>query len=442
MAEPSTHINYSFDDVQRYLQGKMSAAEMHAIEKAALQDPFLADAIDGYREADANIAKQHLNEINTALFAEKKENKVVVFNKRTQWLNIAVLVIVLAGIGVVAAYFLRSSSSQQTEIAKVQQQPAKNESLQDSVAAKANSNALTKKEDTTLLIAQNKTAKKTQLSIPKKKEADEITIAENKAAKQDETDTNKEIASVLAASPALDLNKTSVVTDTDYTFNRYKPPVEEKQIMARSLAVADTPARLQGKVSGLSVSNALPYTFSGHLVDENNDPVPFASIVGTPDKNVRVISDADGYFKLQQTDSILKVTVSAVGIEDRKITLKKGINQPVVLKRTATGISDVVVTTAFGRKAKPDSAMPVGGWYNFHHYVIDELYEDSTFESNMSEDLVELEFLIDKSGNPYNIKVTKPLDDRHNSKAVEILKNGPKWTTPSKKKKAKVVINF
>ena len=40
MAEP-LYINYTFEDIQRYLQGKMSAAEMHAMEKAALQDAFL-----------------------------------------------------------------------------------------------------------------------------------------------------------------------------------------------------------------------------------------------------------------------------------------------------------------------------------------------------------------------------------------------------------------
>ena len=62
MAESSTHINYTFEDIQRYLQGKMSAAEMHDIEKSALQDPFLADAIEGYKEVDENEALKHLNE--------------------------------------------------------------------------------------------------------------------------------------------------------------------------------------------------------------------------------------------------------------------------------------------------------------------------------------------------------------------------------------------
>ncbi len=64
--EPTYH--YSAADIQRYLQGKMSAAEMHAIEKAALDDPFLADALEGYRdvgvdmERDLEVLRAGMNE--------------------------------------------------------------------------------------------------------------------------------------------------------------------------------------------------------------------------------------------------------------------------------------------------------------------------------------------------------------------------------------------
>ena len=52
MLNDNTHINYSKADIEKYLQGKMTASEMHALEKAALQDPFLADAIEGFEIAD------------------------------------------------------------------------------------------------------------------------------------------------------------------------------------------------------------------------------------------------------------------------------------------------------------------------------------------------------------------------------------------------------
>jgi len=113
MADPSTHINYSFEDIQRYVQGKMPAAEMHAIEKAALQDPFLADAIEGFNEADLTTARQHLNEINAGLFREKQRSKIITFNNKTRWLNIAAMVLIIAGAGMLGVYLLKNSGDRQ-----------------------------------------------------------------------------------------------------------------------------------------------------------------------------------------------------------------------------------------------------------------------------------------------------------------------------------------
>jgi hypothetical protein len=53
--EGSTY-HYSAEDIQKYLQGKMNAAEMHALEKTALDDPFLAEAIEGYRDNVVNLS--------------------------------------------------------------------------------------------------------------------------------------------------------------------------------------------------------------------------------------------------------------------------------------------------------------------------------------------------------------------------------------------------
>jgi hypothetical protein len=35
------------DDIRRYINGEMSPEEQHALEKKALRDPFLADALEG-----------------------------------------------------------------------------------------------------------------------------------------------------------------------------------------------------------------------------------------------------------------------------------------------------------------------------------------------------------------------------------------------------------
>ena len=41
--------NYQLTRIHNYIQGLMSREEMHALEREALEDPFLQDAIDGYK---------------------------------------------------------------------------------------------------------------------------------------------------------------------------------------------------------------------------------------------------------------------------------------------------------------------------------------------------------------------------------------------------------
>ena len=48
MSESPGHKIYSAADIERYYNGLMSASERHALEKAALEDPFLSDAFEGY----------------------------------------------------------------------------------------------------------------------------------------------------------------------------------------------------------------------------------------------------------------------------------------------------------------------------------------------------------------------------------------------------------
>ena len=48
------HIMYTAADLERYHNGKMNAKERHALEKAALDDPFLSDALEGYSVTSGN----------------------------------------------------------------------------------------------------------------------------------------------------------------------------------------------------------------------------------------------------------------------------------------------------------------------------------------------------------------------------------------------------
>ena len=59
------------DDIERYLSGKMTPAEQHAIEKKALSDPFLADALEGAESIAHQSFSMGIKEINQNISSKK-----------------------------------------------------------------------------------------------------------------------------------------------------------------------------------------------------------------------------------------------------------------------------------------------------------------------------------------------------------------------------------
>src|SRR5437764_112698 len=69
MNEDKNHINYSAMDIEKYHRGELSPAAMHAMEMAALDDPFLADAMEGYMVASGknSMTKDNIPELKQRL---------------------------------------------------------------------------------------------------------------------------------------------------------------------------------------------------------------------------------------------------------------------------------------------------------------------------------------------------------------------------------------
>lgn len=98
MNEASKHTEFTASDIERYHNGTMSAKERHALEKAALDDPFLADALEGF--AYSTTPQQDLAKIKRRL-AEKTSRKHLspVLTSRFGWLKAAAIVLLVAGGG-------------------------------------------------------------------------------------------------------------------------------------------------------------------------------------------------------------------------------------------------------------------------------------------------------------------------------------------------------
>ncbi|MFN7601267.1 MAG: hypothetical protein ACK5R0_07720, partial [Bacteroidota bacterium] len=94
------------NDIEKYKKGELTAAEMHALEKQALSDPFLADALEGIEHISSQEFSGDVAQLKSAMQVEKKT---------TTWiwpLRIAAGVI-LAVLGV--WWFVSQMSKDQTE---------------------------------------------------------------------------------------------------------------------------------------------------------------------------------------------------------------------------------------------------------------------------------------------------------------------------------------
>ncbi len=405
----ANHIkSYTAEDFQRYHNGTMSSAERHALEKAALEDPFLADALEGY--AATQNAQEDLQEIHVRLDARigKQANKRKAVIKM---ISIAALLLIMAGAGVfmfkttikpenkVALTKPKQTEEKATSISKVPDIPLNTATADSSVA-------LSKPTQNINLFKTNEEGKKStkRTSVPK----DEVAIVEEKSlSKQGALSQETTLTPYAASAPRSFIQKESKV------------------------GVGDT---------------VVENIFKGRVVDKEGNSILGATVAGR-DQNISTVTDSSGYFTLRSKDSALNATVSYIGYLPVHIQLREMANsQKVTLIQGSQPLSEVVVTGYGSKKAKSANKKversikpePEGGWEQFDNYINTKLKEKEALYNSFPTGEAILSFEIDKNGEPFNIKVEQSLCDKCDEEAIRLLKEGPKWKKNNKKGEVKI----
>lgn len=439
MTDPNTHINYTVEDIERYLNGGMSAKEMHDMERAALQDPFLADAIEGYSDAAMQQSHKHLNEITALLQKEKEEAKVVIMpTKSFQWWRVAAMIIVLVGVGIFSWYLIGINKQSEVQNVAVFKQSSEPATINDS-----NIGAI--KADTNLLIAQKQVTDNTiaYTYSERKKQSSQQPVALSEA---------KKTATPIIRADDSDADSVGdiVVGEADsvglIAANSFTPGIAVDKANTRPIF---TP--MQGRGAGLLNNNISLNNFSGFVLDNNSQPVPNALINAGHQR--AAFTDKNGYFNMLAPDSVLKVSVSSVGYETADVNLSLGYANKIAIEPDEASLSEMVVTGYSSKKKSGeavkqnvgDTTFPAGGWQSFQEYVYKKM--NKPFDSTNNEIItphgsVEIEFAVDEDGDPYNINVVKSSGTKNDEKVIQAIKEGPRWISSKKHKKSKVVIKF
>lgn len=421
-------INYNAHDIERYLNRQMNAAEMHAFERAMMDDPMLADAVDGYqsvigkRNIDADLA-----ELKTKL-NPKKENGKVITGFFRPWMSVAAtLVIVLTAV----LFYRYQNQTPLTETVAVKEQKAK-----EPVTVPKE----TVVDSTTVAINETKPVQEISAApkiLPKK---------ESKQVKDNavSTEAQSDFAKSQAAAPP--------ETDVATTIAPPAPSVAklEKKDEAFSNNIANSEAKTKAKLPTLN-------KFTGVVVDENNNPLPFANITEIKSR-VGTYADAKGNFTMIAADSVISIETKSAGYSTANVLLRNNQQQKIVLKDEAVIAGAPTRDQLFERNRNRTSVMkeevtemesePVDGWDKYSTYVLNNLRTDNItdkrrFSESQLQKEVELSFDVNPDGSIANVKVVRSNCSTCNNEAIRLIKEGPKWKSKTgKKERARFTVQF
>jgi hypothetical protein len=451
--------NFSAEDIARYWEGNMSAQEMHALEAAAMDDPFLADALEGYNAVQPATIPADVEELRARLTARTHDKKTVPLRgSNAKWWRVAAVLIFLGGASLLAYKLLLQPD--QDKLAK-QEAPAPAEA--------ANTAPVLPRDTITAGTAGN--GQRIVLPDSTKRSPQSYSFTTNKPGVKQEGNASA-AAKTTASSPVPDLSAYKADTLQAGAIAELKEKVSNDSVLVAANDANRLNKALQGRVSGVTTQQPSPAitrapnaegnqayyynNFSGRVVDQQNNAIPYASV--RVNNNQVAATNNEGIFQIRSADTVLDLSVNSVGYQPRNFTLRG--NQPtqdVALERSNSKMSEVVVVSGAYRKKssakekeeeKPSNlntasmtAQPVSGWDAFNDYLEANRRVDDANKGLKGEVIVTFE--VNKSGQLSDFGIEKSLSKWHDAEATRLVKEGPAWKLlRGKKARARVIVGF
>jgi hypothetical protein len=414
MMKPSTHKNYTAADIKRYHSGKMTVEEMNELEKSALEDSLLSDAIDGYENKD-NV------ESDLAFLREKIKNrgsKKSSTNIRKLYTSLSIAASLLIVFSI--AYFLiNKADNNQQKLSSNDINPTKNipPILQENTALEKLANT-----DSSSSFVKNDNNNNNNNSLEKKTDETSFEFSAKEA---------QELASVLKSEKPK--KTTKIIERNDIQPNdkalalvsateQQLPPTLGTDATDAIAQADETKFHLDSKKETTAKLNAGSYNFI------SADSINNYSIVKNDEVAAVTVSKAKaGIPAAANMSSNNDMQMQEVVVTSYNNTRKKALHASVQ-KVSTKDLKNTVQQTEDDKTT-------------FDNYV--KTHKTTCLDNTGNEihGMVTLKFNIDKKGKPEKIKVDQSLNKACDDQAIKLLHDGPDWNG-SKKKKATVNITF
>ena len=405
--------------VEKYLAGKLDARAMHELERKALADPLLYDALEGHSKAGMTSA--NLDDLNTRLQQRIAPPKVRMLNFTVLAMAASVLMVLTLG----GIWLFNKNTPEQQSVAMADKTSVTPSPLTKSPEISINNDSLLALNTPATTFSKPQSHR--SLSKPTKLSSDPSLARVNDAplAFTIETDEGHH-----APAPTMD--------------NRDSVPLDELLVMGMNKAKkADMPAsnsNITSRLAGVRArQSAEDKVISGKVVSgQDGAPLPGVSISVSGHPTI-IQTDANGVFKIPG-DSAANLKLNYVGFESRSLKVQPGTSPDVIAMEPANSSLNEVVVTGYGvSKKRKTTAQPKEGWERYQEYL-----NANAVSPDGKEITVRVDFSVSADGSFSDFKTSAERNTLLQQQAIELVKNGPRWIGNSngKLQKASVKIKF
>ncbi|PSL49095.1 TonB family protein [Chitinophaga niastensis] len=363
--------------IRQYLAGELDDKAMHDLERQALDDPFLADALDGYAQHRPEQQTQQAD-LTFRLAARVAPQQGKVRTMYYRWAAAAAILLLLFSGG----WFLWNEQKRTLPIAGIT--PLQPAPVTDSAVPVV-------KEAAPALAAADNLSKKVAPPVA----------------------TVPAISREAAKEPRRMLKSADATAPTPSTETALK---KEKELSAP----------MNDASAGLHITKVSPLAAAGPTKAKSAAPPILA------DKSTDDSSKSSGLNEVVVSGYSVQKNVRIRGVAAVKADSlhSNALNEMVVVKGKVAGVDSGNADA----EAVYSAPTPATGFTSFQNY----LTTHTTNPDNQSTGTVRVSFTVMPDGSLQDFKVTRHLNEACDAEAIRVIKEGPEWRPASDGKPAKV----
>ena len=382
-----------------------------------MQDPFLADAMDGYNQVEGNH-EQRIEKLRMQVSAHSAKKK------STYAITWSIAACLIIGFGISSYFlFLKKSMTDEVFIAE------------ESVSTKLAEPAAPPTPAIPATPTVPATPQKEIALATTKVKTDSTPISEITARQADKKDMIAEIQTTsqpqgapVAAVPMMEevSEETAALQEVVATIDTFESESDKKMKMA--------------KVATILPQNNM---IKGIVTDKKGEPLIGASVTykGT---NIGTITNMNGEFSLVKKDDKKRLTAEYIGYDPVEIQVDTSRTMLIAMNENKQTLNEVVVVGYGAKKNKKSTTLgsvvkveeqaekeitpqPVIGKRSYQKYLKEHLVRPTDEKCAQVKGKVVLTFLINKEGRPFYIKVKESLCESADKEAIRLIQEGPDW---------------